>query len=181
MEVNNWTVFDSLDQSSQQEVKKPLLGRTDRGPTNIESTFSISSLLKRSEVPDRIQWHRTFWWRKSERGVNDGNRIASNFTWSKSFQWRKSQTNLALSTNFCSSHLFFSWSQTLSGDERQQCSSSDIFIRAATKTHLNLVSQDGRVAEQREDDADCRGGGGGGGDRHLKAEGEKRSPQKEEH
>ena len=33
LEVNNWTVFDSLDPSSQVKVKKPLLGWTDRGPT----------------------------------------------------------------------------------------------------------------------------------------------------
>jgi len=35
-EVNNWTVFDSLDLTSQQqeqEQEKGLLGRTDRGPT----------------------------------------------------------------------------------------------------------------------------------------------------
>ena len=32
--MNNWTVFDSLDQSSQQEEEeKPIHGRTDRGPT----------------------------------------------------------------------------------------------------------------------------------------------------
>ena len=32
--VNNWTVFDSLDLTSQQqEQEKGLLGRTDRGPT----------------------------------------------------------------------------------------------------------------------------------------------------
>ena len=39
-EVNNWTVFDSLDLTSQQEEQeqeeeKGLLGRTDRGPTKI--------------------------------------------------------------------------------------------------------------------------------------------------
>ena len=34
--MNNWTVFDSLDLTSQQqqEQEKGLLGRTDRGPTN---------------------------------------------------------------------------------------------------------------------------------------------------
>ena len=38
--VNNWTVFDSLDLTSQEEEEeeeeeeeKGLLGRTDRGPT----------------------------------------------------------------------------------------------------------------------------------------------------
>ena len=42
--------------------------------------------------------------------------------------------------------------------------------------------QDGRVAKYLgEDDADSWGGGGGGGDRHLKAEGEKGSLEKEEH
>ena len=37
-EVNNWTVFDSLDLTSQEqeeEQEKGLLGRTDRGPTKI--------------------------------------------------------------------------------------------------------------------------------------------------
>ena len=36
-EVNNWTVFDLLDLTSQEEEEeqyKGLLGRTDRGPTN---------------------------------------------------------------------------------------------------------------------------------------------------
>ena len=34
-EVNNWTVFDSLDLTSQEEQEKGLLGRTDRGPTKM--------------------------------------------------------------------------------------------------------------------------------------------------
>ena len=37
--VNNWTVFDSLDLTSQEEEEeeKGLLGRTDRGPTKIKN------------------------------------------------------------------------------------------------------------------------------------------------
>ena len=52
-EVNNWTVFDSLDLTSQQqqEQEKGLLGRTDSGPTktvfpahpeNLVLSFKIS-------------------------------------------------------------------------------------------------------------------------------------------
>ena len=41
--VNNWTVFDSLDLTSQeeqqQEQEKGLLGRTDRGPTKNHPVF----------------------------------------------------------------------------------------------------------------------------------------------
>ena len=37
LEVNNWTVFDSLDLTSQQEQEeKGLLGRTNRGPTKTQ-------------------------------------------------------------------------------------------------------------------------------------------------
>ena len=43
LEVNNWTVFDSLDLTSQEEEEeeeeeeeKGLLGRTDRGPTKTQ-------------------------------------------------------------------------------------------------------------------------------------------------
>ena len=42
--VNNLTVFDSLDLTSQQqeeEQEKGLLGRTDRGPTKKRSTGTI--------------------------------------------------------------------------------------------------------------------------------------------
>ena len=144
---------------------------------------------------------KTFWWRKC--GVNEGNRIASNFTWSKSFQWRKSQTNLApTAPNLCSFYLFSPLESitTLSGDE-QSCS-SDTFIRAALcQQNFHLIwyfhsssgslssklssqsscAQDGRVADQSEDDADGWGGGGGGGDRHLKAQGQKRGIKKKEH
>ena len=113
--------------------------------------------------------------------VNDRNRIGSKFSWSKVFNGGTSQTNLALppiprTTFVFLTSLFSRRSQPLSGDG--WCSSVSV---KTTKTHLNLVSQDGQVANQREDDADCRGGGGGGGDRHLKAEGQKRSSQKEEH
>ena len=64
--------------------------------------------------------------------VNDGNRIASNFTWSKSFQWRrKSQTNLALSLNFCSSHLLFSRSLT------PTCQAAHLILSSSLDTFID--------------------------------------------
>ena len=47
-EVNNWTVFDSLDLTSQQqqEQEKGLLGRTDRGPT---TTFICQDIFESIE------------------------------------------------------------------------------------------------------------------------------------
>ena len=41
--VNNWTVFDSLDLTSQQqEQEKGLLGRTDRGPTKMGKEKNVT-------------------------------------------------------------------------------------------------------------------------------------------
>ena len=45
-EVNNWTVFDSLDLTSQQQQEKGLLGRTDRGPTKMKNTDYLFEQLK---------------------------------------------------------------------------------------------------------------------------------------
>ena len=50
-EVNNWTVFDSLDLTSQQEEQeqeKGLLGRTDRGPTNMFILFLLGGYNENS-------------------------------------------------------------------------------------------------------------------------------------
>ena len=56
-EVNNWTVFDSLDLTSQeQEQEKGLLGRTDRGPTKMKyfAEYCLSFHLAISRNPDAI-------------------------------------------------------------------------------------------------------------------------------
>ena len=75
-EVNNWTVFDSLDLTSQEEEQqeeeeeKGLLGRTDRGPTKTCRLFSTASgalvvggvrrrWIQSPEIALSVQWSRT--------------------------------------------------------------------------------------------------------------------------
>ena len=76
-EVNNWTVFDSLDLTSQQQQEKGLLGRTDRGPTTNQPTVNgptfytsrnekivdgrhfVHKIVHKNVIPSSISQHRT--------------------------------------------------------------------------------------------------------------------------
>ena len=76
LEVNNWTVFDSLDHSSQDyggytyslrrlytlKLKKPIHGRTDRGPTNIARIAKLPySGQRKAWLKEKLGWFLIGW------------------------------------------------------------------------------------------------------------------------